>query len=184
MKLKVLSTFLIVVGSMMAQSQQPIALTKIGKNLWQGKNVSGKEILAHVTKFENPHLTIYTHDHYFRPDGLMPDAVESFEEVDDANIASILWVQYVDGTEWGDHEVGRTEVINNRGPQLQRVTEMVGAYEHGGDKELSDYLFSHKEPDVQHMLRTQQRAGMDGVLGRMKMFLSSAAKHDKTLQGK
>ena len=63
---------------------------------------------------------------------------------------------------------------------------MVNAYSHGGKKEFSAYLESNKEVDgfVKHVWIMQKQTGTDGALGHLKIRLTSAAKHDKMLEGK
>jgi hypothetical protein len=95
-------------------------------------------------------------------------------------------VQYVDGTEWGDHKIGLSNILLHRQPMLREITEMVSAYSHGEEKEFSAYLESNKEVDafVKHIWILQQQTGTDGAVGHLKIRLDSAAKHDKMLEGK
>jgi hypothetical protein len=180
---KLISTLLLLLGSAVAQTQ-PFAFSEVSPYTWQGKNVASKEILAYVIEFESPHVMIVAHDYYFKPEAIAPGAIEVFDQVKASELGHVLWVQFVDGTEWGDHRIGLSDLLQHRQPTLRWVTEMVSAYSHGGEKKFSAYLESNKEVDgfVKHVWIMQQQTGTDGVLGHLKIRLASAAKHDKMLE--
>ncbi len=177
-KLTLVVAMLLLMGSALAQTQ-PIALVEVNGN-WQGTNVTSKEILAYVVNLSNPHYTILEHDYYFKPHGVQPGALEHMHTFDPNHQAQVLWVQFVDGTEWGDHTVGQN-LLNQRGPLLQEMNAMIDAYSKGGDKGLSDYIAAARNDDyfALSMAREQKRAGVDGVVGRLKVNLSSVAEHEK-----
>ena len=183
--MKLISTLLLLLGSAVAQVQ-PFAFSQVSADTWQGKNVAPKEILAYVIEFESPHVTVLSHDYYFKPDGIASGAIEVFDDAKASEPGHVLWVQFVDGTEWGDHRIGLSNLLLHRQPTLRWVSEMVSAYSHGGKKEFSAYLESNKEVDgfVKHVWIMQKQTGTDGALGHLKIRLASAAKHDKMLEGK
>jgi hypothetical protein len=178
MKSKLSFVVLLLAGCMLAQTVQPISLVAT-HGVWKGTNTTSKEILAYVATFDNPHFTLYSHDYYFKPHGVLPGAVEHMDMVDPANSATLVWVQYTDGKEWGDHVMGQ-QALSRRGPLLQKMKAMVDAYSRGGDKGLSNYISSTENNDdfSESMAREQKRTGVDGMLGRLKIHLSSAAQHD------
>lgn len=183
--MKLIGTILLLIGSAAAQTQ-PFAFSEVSIDAWQGKNVASKEILAYVIQFEAPHVTVLSHDYYFKPQGIAPQSTEVFDEVKASEAGHVLWVQFVDGTEWGDHKIGLSNLLIHRQPTLRWVSEMVRVYSHGGDKEFSAYLASNKDVDgfVKHVWIMQQQSGTEGALGHLKIRLASAAKHDKTLGNK
>jgi hypothetical protein len=188
--MKLISTLLLLLGSSVGQTQpftfSPFAFSQVSAYTWQAKNVASKEILAYVIEFEAPQVTIASHDYYFKPEGIAPGAIESFDYVKASEPGHVLWVQYVDGTEWGDHKIGLSNILLRRQPMLREITEMVSAYSHGEEKEFSAYLESNKEVDafVKHIWILQQQTATDGAVGHLKIRLDSAAKHDKMLEGK
>jgi len=187
--MKLISALLLLLGSAVGQTQpfafSPFAFSQVSAYTWQAKNVVSKEILAYVMEFEGPQVTIASHDYYFKPEGIAPGAIEAFDYVKASEPGHVLWVQYVDGTEWGDHKIGLAKIMLRRQPMLRVITEMVSAYSHGGEKEFSAYLESNKEADavVTHIWIMQQQTGTDGAVGHLKIRLASAAKHDKMLAG-
>ena len=183
--MKLISTLLLLFGSALAESQ-PFEFSRVSAYTWQGKNVSSKEFLAYVIEFESPHVTIVAHDYYFKPEGIPAGTIEAFDFVKASEPGHVPWVQFVDGTEWGDHKIGLSDILLKREPMLRSVSRMVSAYSHGGEKEFSAYLESNKDVDafVKHIWIMQQQTGTDGALGHLKIRLDSAAKHDKMLEGK
>jgi hypothetical protein len=173
---------LLLAGCAVAQSASPFRMNELADGSWQGVNVTSQEILAYVVNFTNPHYTILEHDYYFKPNGVLPGALEHMHNFDPNHQAQVLWVQFVDGTEWGDHTVGQN-LLNQRGPLLQEMNAMIDAYSKGGDKGLSSYIASAGNADgfALSMAEQQKRAGVDGVLARLKVNLSSAAQHANAL---
>jgi len=178
------STLVLLLGSAVAQAQ-PFEFSQVSADTWQGKNVATKEILACVVRFESPHLTIFSEDYYFKSEGIAPGAVATFDHIKRSEKARVLWVQFVDGTEWGDPNVGRSEVLQHRQPSLRLVSEMVNAYSRGGEKEFLAYLESNKGVDgfVQDVWRMQEQTGTEDTISHLRIRLASAAKHDKMLAG-
>lgn len=186
--MKPISTLLLLLGSAVAQTQEfalgPFAFDEVSPYTWQAKNVATKEILAYVIRFEAPPVTL-AHDYYFKSKGIAPGAIEVFGQVNESKAGTVLWVQYVDGTEWGDRQVA-SRLLQSRQPMLRMIAEMVSAYSHGGEKEFSAYLESNKERDgfIKYIWLMQQQTGTDGAVGHLKIRLDSAAKHDKMLEEK
>jgi len=115
--MKLISTLLLLLGSAVAQVQ-PFAFSQVSADTWQGKNVAPKEILAYVIEFESPHVTVLSHDCYFKPDGIASGAIEVFDDAKASEPGHVLWVQFVDGTEWGDHRIGLSNLLLHRQPTL------------------------------------------------------------------
>lgn len=180
--MKELSVVLLLLAGCALAQTQPISLAATN-GVWQGTNTTSNEILAYVVVFQNPHYTLYSHDYYFKPHGVLPGAVERMDMIDYATEGTLIWVQYTDGTEWGDHAIGQQQVLSRRGPLLNEMKGMVDAYSQGGDKGLSDYIASAGNADgfALSMAEQQKRAGVDGVIGRLKVNLSSAAQHSNAL---
>ena len=128
------------------------------------------------------------HDYYFKPDGVKPGDDEIFDFVDPTVAGHVLWVRYVDGEEWGDHDMGQAKVLIHRQTIAKIISDMVNAYAHGGDKECSAYLQSNAEPDnlgwISRMKTVQKQSGTEGAIGYLKVRLESATKHAKMLSGK
>jgi hypothetical protein len=66
----------------------------------------------------------------------MPNAIEDFTLLSPPSrkprpIAitggKVIYVQFVDGTEWGDHAPGEEKLLRNRQPLIRLISEMVGA---------------------------------------------------------
>jgi hypothetical protein len=178
------STLLLLLGSAVGQTQ-PFAFSEVSLYTWQGKNIASKEILAYVIEFESPRVTIVAHDYYFKPEGIAPGAIEVFDQVKASEPGHVLWVQFVDGTEGGDHKIGLSDVLQRRQPTLHWVSQMVNAYSRGGQKEFLAYLESNKGVDslVQDVWRMQEQTGTEDTIGHLRIRLASAAKHDKMLAG-
>lgn len=98
--MKLISTFLLLLAPAVAQIQ-PFTFSQLSTDTWQGKNVASKQILAYVIEFEVPQVTIVAHDYYFKPEGIPTGATEVFDFVRASEPGHVLWVQFVDGTEWG-----------------------------------------------------------------------------------
>jgi hypothetical protein len=193
--MRLMTLILLFVTQALAEGTQPISFQQLQSGEWQGKNVTSKEILAYVIEFDSTH-TRFSHDYYFKPQGLVPNALEDFERPPQSSQKAppipmtggkVLYVQFVDGTEWGDHAVGEP-LLNNRQPMERLISQMVDAYSQGGEKGFSDYLATAmKSSDVTesgfatYIRMTQQQSGIEGALGHLKIRLQSAAKHDKTL---
>jgi hypothetical protein len=193
-----LSTLLLFfVTSAFAQVSQPMTFQETRSGQWQGKNIAPKEILAYVVEFESTH-TRFIHDYYFKPEGVMPNTLEDFTPLQPPQLpppgkaqmtgGKVIYVQFVDGTEWGDHPIGEEKLLRERKPRLRLIADMVDAYSRSGDKGFSDYIETAKTSDnildrsfAKHVWMMQQQSGIDGALGFLKMRLASAAKHDKTL---
>lgn len=177
------STLVVLLGSALAQTQ-PFEFDQVSAEAWQAKNVTPKEILAYVVEFESPHVEIVSHDYYFKPEGIAPGAIEIFD-LKASEPGHAVWAQFVDGTEWGNHAIGFSNLLQHRRPTLRWVSEMIDAYSHGGEQEFSTYLESNKkiDPFVEHVWRMQQQTGTKGAIDHLKMRLVSAAKHDKMLAG-
>jgi len=60
-----------------AQATQPMTFQQTQSGQWQGKKVTSKETLAYVVEFESTHSR-FDHDYYFKPQGIMPSAIEDF----------------------------------------------------------------------------------------------------------
>ena len=186
--MKLISTLLLLLGSSVGQTQpftfSPFAFSQVSAYTWQAKNVASKEILAYVIEFEAPQVTIASHDYYFKPEGIAPGAVATFD-LKASKPGHVLWAQFVDGTEWGNHNVGLSNLLRLRPGLLRWLSEMINAYSHGREKEFSVYLASNKETDffVKYVWIMQQQNGTEGAIGRLRIRLASAAKHDKMLGG-
>ena len=177
--MKLISILLLLLSSAVAQDQ-PFAFSQVA-DTWQGRNVAPKEILAYVVEFKSPYA-IFAHDYYFKPEGIAPGAVATFD-LKASKPGHVLWAQFVDGTEWGNHNVGLSNLLRLRPGLLRWLSEMINAYSHGREKEFSVYLASNKETDffVKYVWIMQQQNGTEGAIGRLRIRLASAAKHDKML---
>jgi len=102
---------------------------------------------------------------------------------------TLIYVQFVDGTEWGDLSSGH-QSIANRKAYLTLYSQVASAYGTGGQTAVEALLNStandpQQNPDVSGMastLLTQEKSkGIDWLLNDVNLELTSAAAHDKTL---
>src|SRR5437762_2065769 len=118
--MKIIAVVVLLVGTLFAQSAvkdvspagSPIAITGDTTNV-AGKNVSSKEILAYFISFKSDGTFNYSHDNYFStgvaPGGEAMIAPLTSEDGIDLSVpvnAIVTYVQFVDGTEWGEHDEG------------------------------------------------------------------------------
>lgn len=192
--MRLMTLILLFVTQAFAQSTQPISFQQLQSGEWQGKNVTSKEILAYVVEFESTH-TRFAHDYYFKPQGLVPNGLEDFAHPPRSSPKAppitmtggkVLYVQFVDGTEWGDGAIGEP-LLSNRQPMVRLISQMVDAYSQGG-KASSDYLAAAMKSSnatesgfATHIWMMEQQSGIEGALRHLKVRLQSAAKHDRTL---
>src|SRR6516165_5895287 len=121
--MKLISILLLLLSSAVAQDQ-PFAFSQVA-DTWQGRNVAPKEILAYVVEFKSPYA-IFAHDYYFKPEGIAPGAVATFD-LKASKPGHVLWAQFVDGTEWGNHNVGLSNLLRLRPGLLRWLSEMINA---------------------------------------------------------
>ena len=202
MKTKILLCSLLLIGTALAQisikdaspSDSPLAWSGIPTGL-TGKNVAQKEILCYVAKV-NSHLTIQK-DYYFKPAGLAPGNMgDSFDltvlQPSFATINAItvttLYVQFVDGTEWGDHAVGRA-LTSTRNEINVLLASLTAAYSQGGFSALRATLQKVKDgADYGEMMKSMatQISMLSSDADRLADInsrVASSANHDKTLAG-
>jgi hypothetical protein len=156
------------------------------------QNVSTKEILAYVIEYNGNFGD--QHDLYFGRGGFTPGATQVITEwpsdtpkLPDTLQAKVLYVQFVDGTEWGDHSAGE-KLLQSRQGSLQFMSNLIAAYNKGGEAAFMTLLNQTHENSTDmvwgmsvHFLKMKTEMGMAGVLQHIQMKLASAAKHDKTL---
>src|SRR5207248_470714 len=101
--------------------------------------------------------------------------------------AKVLYVQFVDGTEWGDRAAGE-KLLQSRQESLQFMTRLIAACDKGGETAFMTLLNNTNQNSSDmasgmpgHLLHLKTKSGMTGVLQQIQMKLASAAKHDKTL---
>jgi hypothetical protein len=164
----------------------------VNHNNITAKNVSTKEILAYVVKFDHGQ---FNRDYYFKPQGVMPSAIERVGEFPpEATPAQpiegeVTYVQFVDGSTWGDEQYADS-VIGGRKPLLAFFATLTAAQISGGSAKVNSVLVStSKDPTIDravrgmahHFLNMKAQTGMDSVMYHLKSRVSSAAKHEKTL---
>jgi hypothetical protein len=194
--MRLATLILLFVTQALAQATQPMTFQQLQSGEWQGKNITSKEILAYVVEFESTH-TRFAHDYYFKRQGIIPNGLEDFELPPLPRLqkeppipmtgGKVLWVQFVDGTEWGEHALGE-KLLSIRQPMLHLISQMIDAYGRGGEEGFSQYLATAKTSAdatesgfATHIWIMQQQSGTEGAVGHLKVRLQSAAKHDKTL---
>ena len=170
----------LLLGCALAQSQ-PFEFSEASADTWQGKNAASKEILAYVVEFRSSQYKLFSNDFYFKSEGVAPGEVETFE-VKASEPGHVLWVQFADGSEWGDR---RSDLLTHRKTLTHLASEMMNAYSHGGEKEFLAYLEANKGVDgfVQHVWRMKDQDGTESAIDNLRNRLASAAKHDKMLAG-
>jgi hypothetical protein len=200
--MKIIAVLVLLAGTLFAQSAvkdvspagSPIAITGDTTNV-AGKNVSSKEILAYFISFKSDGAHNYSHDNYFST-GVAPGGeamIAPLTSEDRINLsvpvnATVTYVQFVDGTEWGDHDEG-TKILEIRSLLLQFNKEMLASATSG----LTDFTRlltttendTTQEPSVRGMAAGMRRrldeVGLSGVIFQIRKRLIQAAAHDKTL---
>jgi hypothetical protein len=196
------TVFWLLVGALFGQSAiqdaspvgSPLVISGNTANI-SGKNVSGKEIVTYALSFKTNGVHTYNHDNYFST-GVAPgaEAMISPLSTDDGIdlsvtvIATVTYVQFSDGTEWGDPSIG-TYVRSLRAAILQLNKQMLSA-SNNGQASLEQLLTRVKNdetllPAVRGMaamsLRQLSAVGFNGVVTQVQSRLTAAATHDKTM---
>jgi hypothetical protein len=123
----------------------PLSLSGTTANI-VGQNVSQKEILLYVIEFKAVRGvggSLFRHDYYFKPNGVLPGTTENISEMSPEPIDAALslgvvqYVQFVDGTEWGDRTAG-DPIIGNRKPVFGLFSQMITACNAGGRQPFSN----------------------------------------------
>jgi hypothetical protein len=202
---KTIVTILLLVGSLFAQASiqdvsaagSPLSLSGTAADIL-GLNVSQKEILLYVVAFKAVNSGVsFRHDYYFKPNGVLPNTTENVGEISPKfaaaglSQASVQYVQFVDGSEWGDRTVG-APVLGNRQPILGLLSQVSVAYDSGGESAFAKLLNSTKDdaaqPDAvrsmaRYFLRMETQTGIDAALVHLKGRIGAAVQHDRTLAG-
>ena len=155
------------------------------------KNVSSKEVLAFDIVFNGSFGA--SRDFYMGDEGFMPESTEVVTEIaEDQTLpptlqARVLWVQFADGTEWGDHTAG-IGVLMNRKAYRDFMAQVVNTYSTGGD--ALALITSTKQNDqanpmviamATHFLDLSKSGKWAMVIQHIQGKLANAAKHDKQL---
>jgi hypothetical protein len=199
---KTLTIFFLLVGVLFGQSTiqnaspagSPLAISGNTANI-SGKNVSGKEIVTYALSFKTNAVHTYNHDNYFSA-GVAPGAEAmisplSADDGIDLSVpvrATVTYVQFTDGTEWGDPTIG-TYVRVLRAAILQMNHQMLNA-SNNGQASLVQELTSVKNdetllPAVRGMaamsLNQLSLVGFNGVVAQIQSRLTAAATHDRMI---
>jgi hypothetical protein len=200
--MKTLLSVLFLVGLVSAQIQDaspagaPMQLAGIATAGMTAKNVASKDIIAFVVSY-GPNSFTFNRDFYFQPAGIAPGATRPMVELgvlppkllSQFTSGTLIYVQFVDGTEWGDLSSGH-QSIANRKAYLALDSQVVSAYGTGGQSAVEALLNStandpQQNPDVSGMASTllsiEKNKGIDWLLNDVNLELTSAAAHDKTL---
>lgn len=200
---------LLLVGTTLARVSITDTSPKGSPLVWLGtttsitaKNTASIEILAYVARVKSVNaanigsLNI-RHDYYFKPAGVAAGGTveafdltrvkPSFATADTIN-ATTLYVQFVNGTEWGDHAVGLAW-ISTRNECKVLLSDLTAAYQQGGvgsvDAKLRQVV---KSPDYGVMMKynathLSMLPSDPDRLAEINSRIVSAAKHDKALAG-
>ena len=201
--MKTLLAVIFLVGSVFAQIQDaspagaPMQLAGTAAGGMTGTNTASNEILAFVISY-GPNNFTFNRDFYFQPAGIAPGATRPMVELgalppkflSQFTSGTVIYVQFADGTEWGDLSSGH-QSIANRKAYLTLYSQVVSAYGTGGQTAVEALLNNtanadpQPNPDVSGMastLLTQEKSkGIDWFLSEMNRYIDSAAAHDKTL---
>jgi hypothetical protein len=188
-------------------------------NDFVGKNVADKEILAYIVRVDQ-NMT-FQWDFYFKPEGVKPGEVAHIadltrtlsytrgqiynpatgevSEIPPRPIKSlegkVLYVQFIDGSQWGDRKLGE-HVLKNREAIYNLLLGARAAYNAEGKDGLTNFLKERGEgkqegpPDrdlrggqseAVNLLHLQAQAGTDAALERIDSRIESKERHDRTM---
>jgi len=173
-------------GSPLAWSGTPTSLT--------GKNTNSIEILSYVARVNS--VTV-RHDYYFKPTGVAAGgtdrafdltAVKPSLATADTLAATTVYVQFVDGTERGDHAVGRAWT-STRNEINVLLSDLTAAYQQGGfgglDAKIEGVIHSADYGVVMKYIASHLSMlhSDSDRLAEINSRIVSAAKHDKMPAG-
>jgi hypothetical protein len=204
---KMIAAVILLAGTLFAQSPiqdvsvgSPLSLSGTSANVL-GTNTASKDILAYVLVFQtatNPNKFTFRHDHYFKPTVLVAGTTDTVIELPSVSHldlsapvkARVTYVQFVDGSTWGDAASG-APILLDRAELSQLLSRATDAYTKKGEAGFLQLMNDTKQDPQQlpvtrnmagHMLSLQSQGGMAEVLVELNGRLSAAANHDKTLK--
>jgi hypothetical protein len=130
-------------------ADSPISLAEsVGASRFVMHNVSDKEILGYIVDFTFPDTNGFhaLHDTYFNPAGLKAGGKDVVDLPPDPSMApatenqgTVRYVLFVDGSEWGDKELGQ-ELFRNRQGNLAFFSDMIAVYGKEGERGLNQLV--------------------------------------------
>jgi hypothetical protein len=110
-----------------------------------------------------------------------PQRVDSdAEEQSPQAVVSVQFVEFLDGTTWGDSAVG-LQVKNERRIHLQNLKDLWQVYQTGGDTEFEIALLKPSSDDAVEILQAmyRERNNLRVVTDRLSKLLAFAEAHEK-----
>jgi hypothetical protein len=158
-----------------------------------GLNVSSKEILFYAVDLGGDHT--YRRDYYFKRAGIQPGATENIVSASVGKYpvipqAKVQYVQFVDGTSWGDYNAATT-LLEVRPVLLGLFNQLITAYNMGGETgvvQLLNGLLADKTQVANvhgmatHFLLADQSNGIAGVIFDLNKRVAAAESHSAALQ--
>lgn len=131
--MKTLSAVLLLVGMAVAQTPAPISYTQNADKTVTITNTSNQGIVSLIVDVVGvEHKFIYRHDYFAKGIQFDPgatDDVGAVPSVDPKLIqwkVTVVWCQFVDGSQWGDLDRGK-EVLDNRAAALSMLSNLATA---------------------------------------------------------
>ena len=153
------------------------------------QNVSEKEILAYAVNFDE---LVTRRDLYFGKDhpSFSSKSTQVIMELPGAPKPStiravVTWVQFADGTEWGDPKAGE-ELLRNRAASLLFYSQALDVYNKDGDAAFTALLSKiHDESNMvgalsDHLLKMSAPDAVQHIQEK----LAAAERHDKLFAAK
>jgi hypothetical protein len=167
-------------------------------------NVSRKSILLMVTEINARGIGINGNfrdidDYFFKPDAFQPDATKKlettigpFKEPKETTAASNItlaihaaFVQFVDGSTWGDPHVGKEVVdLTERMAVWKKLQVLEKKYQTKGEDEFLNELMKPSQPVDIRLLQSvyTQKNDSKAVLEKIKIMIRAAETHQRTIE--
>jgi len=146
------------------------------------KNVGAKQIIAYFAEMNAfGDVSWLSHDYFFLPFVIEPGDVVEVDSLDSEVFlgpahhppeAWVLYVQFTDGTTWGDKAFGK-KISARRPKEIAFLEKLLSAYENQGESVFLDYLRTETDPDL-HVCDFQAQSGTPAALDCVKERLNSA----------
>ena len=199
--MKTLCLLISLVGVALAQTTDPVIL-QLRRASATATNASTKEIVYIAVKLTTgkpplpPTYSYSARDFFFAPDGLGPlETMEIVheEQMNDPSVkAQVMFVQFADGSTWGEPNEYSAVTLKLRKPKFDFCERALAAYRSGGKAALtaqlenatqgfSGYAYSFEDrvkgavaAEARSMLNLQEQAGTDAVLKKLTHKVEAA----------
>lgn len=170
-----------------AQTPAPVSLV-VSPATVQATNVSSKEIAlftvlvsTQASGYPNPDYPA-AHDFYFKPGGFsvgdIHEVARSGSDKETITAAKLLYVQFADGTSWGNGDDRATKGVLQKRPALRTFySEAISDYQNGGEQAFIDCLKKTQWPaegKALYFIRVQQQSGTSEAVAQIQLRLTTA----------